>query len=77
MKVHELNMPHITTKGTPLPYSDDTCTGYARRVRHDEIADAVGLNLKEIPRNTGSPEFEGRGDNSMPRKRAKSESVVA
>jgi hypothetical protein len=48
VKVHELNMPHTTTKDTPLPYSDDACTGYVRRVTHDEIADAVGLNLKEI-----------------------------
>ena len=55
----------------------DGCTGYVRHVTHDEIADAVGKNLRDI---LGTPAYlilKGRGDRSMPRKRVKSESVVA
>jgi hypothetical protein len=55
----------------------DTCAGYVRHVTHDEIADAIGWNLREVPGTPANLISKGKGDNSMPRKRAKSESVVA
>jgi len=53
------------------------CIGYVRRVTHVEIADYVGEDLRRV---LGTPAHlipKGRGNSSMPRKRAKSESVGA
>jgi hypothetical protein len=54
-----------------------SCIGYVRRVTHDEIADASGENSRDI---LGTPAYlavKTKGDSSMPRKQAESESVVA
>jgi hypothetical protein len=53
------------------------CAGYVRRVTHDEIADAVGENLREILGTPAHLTAKGGGNKSMPRKRAKGQSVVA
>jgi hypothetical protein len=37
-----------------------------RRVTHDEIADAVGENLREVLRTPADLILKGKGDNSLP-----------
>ncbi len=53
------------------------CAGYVRRVTHDERASAVGENSRDVLGTPAHPIPKGRRNNSMPRKRAKGQSVVA
>jgi len=45
----------------PLP-----CAGYVRHVTHDEIADAIGENLREILRSTGGTAIGDGGEFDKP-----------
>lgn len=53
------------------------CAGYVRRITHDEIADPIGEHSREMLGTPARLSAKAKGNNSLPRKRAGSENVVA
>ena len=54
-----------------------SCNGYVRRVTHEEIAERIGENLRNVLGTPADLAPKGKGKSSMPRKRANGQSVVA
>jgi hypothetical protein len=44
----------------------DACAGYVRRVTHDEIADRIGENLRNVLGTPADLAPKGKGNRSMP-----------
>jgi hypothetical protein len=57
---------HLTLEKGATWRRPDPCTGYVRRVTHDEIADAVGYNSREVLGTPAHPNPKERRNNSIP-----------